>query len=75
MQIQLDIKFEQLLQLVKRLPKSQWNKLKREMDAAQPTVSSSTELETFLMDAPTFTEEQLNEINDAKRKLEAWRVE
>jgi hypothetical protein len=75
MQIQLDINFEQLLQLVKKLPKSQWVKLKSEMDDLNPSVPSASELENFLMNAPTFSEEQLNAIYEAKRKLESWKTE
>lgn len=75
MQIQLDINFEQLLQLVKKLPKSQWVKLKSEMDDQNPSFPTTSELERFLMNAPTFSEEQLNAIYEAKRKLESWKTE
>jgi len=32
MQVQVDIEFEQLVNIVKKLPATQWNKLKQEVE-------------------------------------------
>ncbi len=38
MQLQIDIGFEQLVQLAKELPPQQWTKLKQEVDEQIPTI-------------------------------------
>jgi len=72
MQVQLDIGFEQLVQLVKRLPARQWKKLKQEVDHENSTVTS--ELEKFLLSAPTFSEKQLEEIATTRKAINRWRT-
>ena len=62
MQIQVDIGFEQLVQLAKKLPSKQWTKLKNEVEK-ENAAKKISDLESFLMSAPTFTESQLSEID------------
>jgi len=72
MQVQLDIGFEQLVQLAKRLPARQWKKLKQEVDNENSTVTS--ELERFLLSAPTFSKKQLEEIAKTRKAINQWRT-
>lgn len=72
MQAQIDIGFDQLVKLVKQLPKSQWTKLKTEMDAQEDSDVKSDML-NFLLNAPTFNKKQLDEIAKARKEISQWR--
>ena len=74
MQVQVDIGFEQLLKLVKQLPATQWNKLKIEVEKQQQQTDSSSDLETFLLNAPTFNKKQLDEIAKTRKAISQWRT-
>lgn len=74
MQLQVDIEFDQLVQLAKKLPSKQWTKLKQEVDKQQSTDRSVTELETFLLNSPTFSKKQLDEIAKTRKAINQWRT-
>ena len=74
MQLQVDIEFDQLVQLAKKLPSKQWTKLKQEVDNQQPADRPVTELETFLLNAPTFSKKQLDEIAKTRKAINQWRT-
>jgi hypothetical protein len=73
MQAQIDIGFDQLLKLVKQLPKNQWTKLKTEVEA-QEQADTSSDMLSFLMNAPTFNKKQLDEIAKARKEISQWRT-
>lgn len=74
MQVQVNIGFEQLVQIVKMLPASQWNKLKKEVEGKKAAQKDTYELEAFLLTAPTFTQEQLDEIARTRQEINQWRT-
>ncbi|MDP1811994.1 MAG: hypothetical protein Q8K66_11400 [Sediminibacterium sp.] len=74
MQVQLDIGFDQLVQLAKRLPAPQWTKLKKEVDKEKEERSQVTDIEAFLLTAPTFTEKQFEEITKTRKAINQWRT-
>ena len=74
MQVQLDIGFDQLVQLAKRLPAPQWTKLKKEVDKEKEENSQASDLEAFLLTAPTFTEKQLDQITKTRKAINQWRT-
>jgi len=74
MQVQVDIGFEQLIQLVKKLPARQWTKLKQEIDNEQNVVKQASELENFLLSAPTLNKKQLEEIAKTRKAINQWRT-
>jgi hypothetical protein len=74
MQVQLDIEFDQLVKLAKRLPVSQWTKLKQQVDKKVKTSKTVSGLEAFLMTAPTYTKKQLNEIDKTRKAINQWRT-
>lgn len=74
MQLQLNIGFEQLVQLAKKMPYKQWNKLKQEVEKKQIVVNSTHEMEMLLLNAPTFSKKQLNEIANARKEINQWRT-
>ncbi len=74
MQAQIEIGFEQLVQLVKRLPETQWTKLKQEIDKEKVSYKEVSDVEAFLLTAPTFTKKQLDEITKTRKAINQWRT-
>jgi hypothetical protein len=72
--VQVDIEFDQLVELAKKLPAKQWTKLKQAVDKEESNDSSSSELETFLLSAPTFSKKQLEEIAKTRKAINQWRA-
>lgn len=73
MQVQIDIGFEQLVQIAKKLPLKQWAKLKDEVEKDTETTNADIDMVAFLMSAPTFTEDQLDEIEKTRKSIGQWR--
>ena len=74
MQAQVDIGFDQLVSLVKRLPAKQWAKLKSEVDQSGKGVDRNKDLETFLLQAPTFSKKQLDTVAETRNAINQWRT-
>ncbi|GGH65204.1 hypothetical protein HNQ91_002128 [Filimonas zeae] len=74
MQLQVEIGFDQLVQLAKRLPKTQWKKLKEEVEKENVATSGVSELEELLLSAPTFTKKQLEDIEKNRKAINQWRT-
>ncbi len=74
MEAQIEIGFDQLVQLAKRLPATQWTKLKKEVDKEKVSDKEVSDLETFLLTAPTFTKKQLDEITKTRKAINQWRT-
>ncbi|MCF0058433.1 hypothetical protein [Dyadobacter sp. CY356] len=73
MQIQVDIGFEQLVKIAKRLPENQWTKLKEEVEKDNINFKDSSDLESLILSAPTFDEGQLNRIEKTRKAINQWR--
>ncbi len=74
MQIQVDIAFDELIGIVKKLPKYQFLRLKSELEKQDKKNSDSQGLESFLLEAPTFSEKQLEEIELTRKAINKWRT-
>jgi hypothetical protein len=74
MQIQVDIGFDELIGIVKKLPKDQLLKLKNELEKQDKRNIDSQGLESFLLEAPTFSEKQLEEIALTRNAINKWRT-
>jgi len=74
MQLQLDIAFDQLVKLAKRLPKKEWMKLKQEVDQEHVNGKPISDLESFLLAGPTFTKKQLDEVAKTRKAINQWRT-
>ncbi len=74
MELHFDIEFEQLIKLAKQLPVTQWTKLKSEVENEKIGVNQVSDLETFLLSAPTFSKQQLNEIAKTRKAITLWRT-
>ncbi len=82
MQIQVDIGFEQLLKIVKTLPKGQLEQLKaeiekevkEEIEKEVKEEKTTTDLETLLLNGPVATSGQLEIIEENRRSINQWRT-
>ena len=73
MQVQVDIGFEKLVSIAKKLPRAQWNKLKLEVDKEEKATSKS-DLETLLLKGPALSEEEIIVIQKNTRAINQWRT-
>ena len=73
MQVQVDIGFEQLVSIVKELPSRQWAKLKSEIERSGKNVPKNQDLEAFLLQAPTFSQKQIDTIAETRKAINQWR--
>lgn len=74
MQARISIGFEDLVQLVKKLPSKQWTKLKYEVDKEKSVKNEPFDLTSFLLSAPTFSKKQLAEIAKTRKEINLWRT-
>lgn len=74
MEVTVDIRLEQLIQLVKKLPAKQLDRLKAELDINQPKTAEMSGLKDFLLKAPTFNSKQLDIISETRKSINKWRV-
>ena len=68
MQAEVNIDFEQLVQLAKSLPSTQWKKLKKQVEEEKQN-SSDEELVSLLLSAPTYSKKQLDEIAKTRKAI------
>ena len=73
MQVQVDIGFEQLLRIVKKLPSGQLKQLKAEIEREAKSTDSA-ELETLLLHGPVATKKQLETIDMNRKAINQWRT-
>lgn len=74
MQAQVDIGFEQLVQLAKRLPATQWTKLKEEVEAQTPKDNEREEFKKLLLNGPIFSKKQLDAVAETRKRINQWRT-
>lgn len=74
MQVQVDIQFDQLVQLAKKLPTTQWTKLKQEVEAKEPVDKEREDFRKLLLSGPTFSKKQLDTVAETRKKIDQWRT-
>ena len=73
MQAQVEIGFDQLVQLVKKLPQTQWAKLKKEIETTIPINTEREDFRSFLLNGPTFSKKQMDLISETRKKIDEWK--
>ena len=73
MQIQVDIGFDDLIRIVKKLPKEQLLEFKNELEKQDVADTQLKELELFLLSGPTFSDKQLETIEQTRKAINQWR--
>src|SRR4051812_2002576 len=74
MQVQVDIGFDQLVQLAKGLPTTQWIKLKQEVEAQAPVDKEREDFRNLLMNGQTFSKKQLDTVAEIRKRIDEWRT-
>lgn len=74
MQVQVDLEFDQLVQIAKKLPAKQWTKLKAEVETLSATKTDREEFKEFLLNGPTFSKKQLATIAETRKAINQWRT-
>jgi hypothetical protein len=74
MRVQVVIGFDQLIQLAKQLPASQWTKLKTEVEKEQKQSGNNEELEAFLLTAPPLLKSSWTKLPKARKAISQWRT-
>lgn len=74
MQAQIDIGYDQLVKLVKQLPKKQWTQLKGEVDKMEAPNDTQSDMIALLLNGPTFTKKQIEAIEKARKEINQWRT-
>ncbi len=74
MQAQVDIGFDQLVQLAKRLPATKWKKLKKEVEASTPKDIEREEFKKLLLNGPIFSKKQLDVVAETRKRINQWRT-
>ena len=73
MQVQVDIAFEQLVQIAKKLPETEWQKLKLEVESKKQ-LKNNENLVEFLLNGPTLSKEQIDVIEGNRKAINKWRT-
>jgi len=74
MQAIVDIKFDELLKIVKSLPENKLSILKAEIEKGTKSGNSRSDFETLLLNGPTFSEKQLDNIAKTRTAINKWRT-
>lgn len=74
MQVQLEIQFDQLVELAKRLPSTQWTKLKQEVEAREKVNNERESFRKLLLGGPTFSKKQLDAVSETRKQLDGWQT-
>jgi len=74
MQVQVDIEFDELVRIVKKLPEAKRFQLKAEIEKdVKPTVSRE-DFEKLLLNGPVATKKQLEIIKKNRKAINKWRT-
>ncbi len=74
MQVQVEIEFEQLLRVVKKLPAVQLSQLKAEIEKSAPDEKAKINLEALLSLGRVATKKQLETIEKNRKAINQWRT-
>jgi hypothetical protein len=73
MQVHVDIGFDQLLRMVKKLPVEQLQQLKDHIEKEVKTEKSKVDLLPLLLSGPVATKRQLQKIANNRKAINQWR--
>ena len=73
MQIQVDIRFDELLKIVRELPSGQLKQSKAELEKGEVN-DKAAGLESLLLNGPTATKRQLEIIAKNRKAINQWRA-
>ena len=72
MYAQIDIGFEQLVNVIESLPKNQLSQLKELIEKREKQKSKQSDLELLLLNGPVATKAQLKTIENSRKAINQW---
>jgi hypothetical protein len=70
----VDIKFDELLKIVKNLPENKLSQLKAEIEKEAKKDGNRDDFEALLLNGPTFSKKQLDNIARTRKAINQWRT-
>jgi len=74
MELRLDLEFNQLLKLIHQLPKKDIERLSVVLQSEVSASKSSSALQKLILDAPTWSDAELHEYEEARAHLNQSRI-
>ncbi|HAL82649.1 MAG TPA: hypothetical protein DCO83_10760 [Mucilaginibacter sp.] len=74
MEALVDIKFDELLKIVKSLPEIKLSQLKAEIEKEGKHDNNRDDFEALLLNGPTFSKKQLDDIAKTRKAINQWRI-
>lgn len=72
--MKVQVPFQQLLTLVKSLTPAQKQKLRQELDAAEPPSKDKDEFIDYLLNGPVYSDKEIKVIEENRKSIAAWRT-
>lgn len=74
MELKINLEFNQLLKLIHQLPKKDIERLSVVLQSEVTATKSASSLQKLILDAPTWTDAELQDYNDARDHLNQSRI-
>jgi len=74
MELRVDINYNQILSLIRQLPKKDIKKLTNTLQSEIVTDKSTKSIQRLILEAPTWTDSELNDYNNARNHINKSRI-
>ena len=74
MEMKVQVPFQQLLSLVKRLTPAQRERLRQELVDKKPVQKDKDEFIDYLLNRPVYSEKEIKVIEENQKSIAAWRT-
>lgn len=74
MEIKVQVPFQQLLTLVKRLTPAQKARLRQELVDKKPVQKDKDEFIDYLLKGPVYSDKEIKVIEEKRKSIKAWRT-
>jgi hypothetical protein len=74
MELRVDISYNQILRLIRQLPKKDIKKLTNTLQSEIATDKSTKSIQRLILEAPRWTDSELNDFNNARIHINKSRI-
>lgn len=74
MEMKVQVPFQQLLTMVKRLTPAQRARLRQELADKRPVQKDKDEFIEYLLSGPVYSDKEINVIEENRKSIAAWRT-
>jgi len=77
MQLTVDFNIDQLIQVIKKLPAHQKDRIKAELNdkAIRKRQLGKSEFQKFLLKGPVMSDAEYNQFKENRKKMNQWRIQ